>query len=158
MRNTEILIGTNVWSCQNDFSLILFIFSLPVNTILKNNSGYIKLSFSIGYFERFVNCKSDYLELLLSVYAYIRKMYKSNEFNVNTGHYYVVQKSWLKHRINTHLTMPTPLPCWKKNNRQPRIRARRTGCVNAMRWRIFKTSVTILVITYRSFVRNYQII
>ena len=68
MRNTDILIGPHVWSCQNDFSLILLILSLPVNTILKNNNGYIKLSFSIGYFERYVNSKSDYLELLLSVY------------------------------------------------------------------------------------------
>ena len=68
MRNTEMLIGPHVWSCQTDFSSILFIFSLPVNTILKNNSGYIKLSFSIGYFERYANSKSDYLELLLSVF------------------------------------------------------------------------------------------
>ena len=28
------------------------------------NSEYIKLSFSIGYFERYVNSESDYLELL----------------------------------------------------------------------------------------------
>ena len=71
MRNTEILIGPHVWSCQSDFSLILFIFSLPVNTTLKNNSGYITLSFSNGYFERYINSKSDYLELLLSVYIEI---------------------------------------------------------------------------------------
>ena len=74
MRNTEILISSHVWSCQNDFSWILFICSLPVNTILKNNSGYIKLSFSIGYFERYVNSKSDYLELLLSVFIKLSKM------------------------------------------------------------------------------------
>ena len=67
MRNTEILIGPHVWSCLYDFSWILFIFSLPVNTKLKNKSGYIKLSFSVGYFKRYVNSKSDYLELLLSV-------------------------------------------------------------------------------------------
>ena len=35
---------------------------------LRTNSEYIKWSFSIGYFERYVNSKSDYLELLLSVY------------------------------------------------------------------------------------------
>ena len=34
---------------------------------LKPNSLYIKWSFSIGYFERYINLKSDYLELLLSV-------------------------------------------------------------------------------------------
>ena len=67
MRNTVILIGPHVWSCQNDFSWILFISSHPVNTILTNHSEYIKLSFSFGYFERYVNFKSDYLELLLSV-------------------------------------------------------------------------------------------
>ena len=34
---------------------------------LKTNSEYIKSSFSVGYFKRYVNFKSDYLELLLSV-------------------------------------------------------------------------------------------
>ena len=68
MRNTEILIGPYVWSCQNDFSWSLSIFSLPVNMTLKTNGEYIEWSFSIGYFERYINSKSDYLELLLSVY------------------------------------------------------------------------------------------
>ena len=67
MRNTEIMIGLHVWSYQNGFSRILFIFSLPVNITLKSNSLYIKWSFSIGYFERYADSKSDYLELLLSV-------------------------------------------------------------------------------------------
>ena len=44
-------------------------FSLPVKTTQKYKSGYIKWSFSIGYFERYVNSKSDYLELLLNVYC-----------------------------------------------------------------------------------------
>ena len=35
---------------------------------LKNNTELIEWSFSIGYFERYVNSKSDYLELLLIVY------------------------------------------------------------------------------------------
>ena len=68
MRNTYILIGQYVWLCQNDFSWILSIFLSPVNMTLKNNSEYIKWSFSICYFERYVNSKSDYLENLLSVY------------------------------------------------------------------------------------------
>ena len=68
MRNALILIGANVWSCQTDFSRILIFFSHFVNMTLKTNSRYIKCSFSIGYVERFVNCKSDYLELLLSVH------------------------------------------------------------------------------------------
>ena len=38
---------------------------------LKPNSYYIKWSFSIGYFKKYVNFKSDYLELLLSVYVVI---------------------------------------------------------------------------------------
>ena len=36
---------------------------------LKTISGYIKCFFSIGYLEIYVNCKSDYLELLLSVHG-----------------------------------------------------------------------------------------
>ena len=67
MRNTEMLIGPHVWSCQNDYSWNLLMFFLPVNVTLKTNSLYITWSFSIGYFERYVNFKSDYLELLLSV-------------------------------------------------------------------------------------------
>ena len=47
MRNTEMLIGVRIWSWQIDFSWILFICSLPGNTILKNNSGYIKLVLSV---------------------------------------------------------------------------------------------------------------
>ena len=38
----------------------------------KANSLYIKWSFIIGYFERYVNSKSDYLELLLSVYEDVK--------------------------------------------------------------------------------------
>ena len=59
---TEILKGPHVWSCQNDFSWIL----------TQNNNEYIRRSFSIGNFERYVNSKSDYLELLLSVYPLSR--------------------------------------------------------------------------------------
>ena len=72
MRKTEILIDPHVkvWSCQNDFSWMLFICTLPDNTILKFNSGHINVSFPIGYFERYVNSKSDSLELLLSVYPF----------------------------------------------------------------------------------------
>ena len=44
-------------------------FFSSVNMILKNNGEYIRWSFSIGYCERYVNSKSDYLELLLSVYS-----------------------------------------------------------------------------------------
>ena len=65
---THILIGPHIWSCQNDFSWILFIFFSPSQYDTKNNSEYIKWPFSIGYFERYVNLKSDYLELLSSVY------------------------------------------------------------------------------------------
>ena len=68
MRDKEIVIGLHVWSHQSDFSGVMFIFSLPVNMTLKNNSKYIKCFFSIGFFERYVNSKSDYLELLLSVH------------------------------------------------------------------------------------------
>ena len=34
----------------------------------KNNLEYIKSSFSISYFERYDNSKSDYLQLLLNAY------------------------------------------------------------------------------------------
>ena len=34
----------------------------------KTDSIYIKWSISIGFFEKYVNSKSDYLELLLSLY------------------------------------------------------------------------------------------
>ena len=68
MRDIEILIGSHVWSLQSDFSGVMLIFSLPVNMILKNNIRYIKWLFSIGYFEKNSNWKSDYLEFLLSVY------------------------------------------------------------------------------------------
>ena len=44
-------------------------FSHPVNMTLKNNNEYIKWSFSIGYCERYVNSKSDYLGLVLSVFT-----------------------------------------------------------------------------------------
>ena len=44
-------------------------YPLPVNMTLKTNSLYIKWSFYIGYFERYTNSKSDYLELLLSVFC-----------------------------------------------------------------------------------------
>ena len=49
-------------------------FSLPVNITLKKNIECIKWSCYIDYFKRYVNLKSDYLELLLSVYisVYIR--------------------------------------------------------------------------------------
>ena len=43
-------------------------FFSPSQHDTKNHSEYIKWSFSIGDFERYVNFKSDYLELLLSVY------------------------------------------------------------------------------------------
>ena len=64
MRDKEILIGSYIWSHQSDFSGVMFIFSLPVNITLKNNIKYIKWFFSIGYFARYDNWKSDYLELL----------------------------------------------------------------------------------------------
>ena len=48
----------------------MFIFALSVNMTLKRNSEYKKSSFSINYFERYDDSKSDYLELLLSVYAH----------------------------------------------------------------------------------------
>ena len=54
MRNTKIFIGQHVWSCLNDFSWILFIFFSPGKNDTKNNSGYIKLSFSIGYFDFYI--------------------------------------------------------------------------------------------------------
>ena len=38
-----------------------------LNMTLKSNSEYKKSYFSISYFERYDNSKSDYLELLLSV-------------------------------------------------------------------------------------------
>ena len=47
-----------------------FFFFFPVNMTLKPNSKYIKWSFSIGNFKRYVTFKSDYLELLLSVDLY----------------------------------------------------------------------------------------
>ena len=43
---------------------------------LKTTIKYIKWFFSIGYFERCVNWKSDYLELLLSVYFSFCSMIK----------------------------------------------------------------------------------
>ena len=43
---------------------------------LKNIIKYIKWCFSIGYFERCDNWKSDYLELLLSVYVYQHRVFK----------------------------------------------------------------------------------
>ena len=43
-------------------------FVSPSQYDTKNNREYIKWFFSIGYFERYFNSKSDYLELLLSVY------------------------------------------------------------------------------------------
>ena len=61
MRDTDILIHPHVWSCHNDFSWIMFIFSLSVNMTLENNTEYIQLSFSFSYFERYDNSKSDYL-------------------------------------------------------------------------------------------------
>ena len=67
MRDLEIVIGLHVWSHQSDFTGVIFIFSLPVSIILKNNIKYIKWFFFIAYCKRYVNWKSDYLELLLSV-------------------------------------------------------------------------------------------
>ena len=67
MRDIEILIGLHVWSHESDFSGVVLILSLLVNMALKINIKYIRGFFSIVYFERYVNWKSDYLELLLSV-------------------------------------------------------------------------------------------
>ena len=67
MRRADILRGPHVWSCQNDFGWIMFIFSHSVNMTQKSNSKCIKWYYSIGYFDRYVDSKSDYLELLLSV-------------------------------------------------------------------------------------------
>ena len=86
MRDADILIGLHVLSCQNDFSLIMFILFLPVNMTLIHNSEYLKWSFSIGYFERYVNLKSDYLELLLSVFS-MRKV-KASHNSVQVQHVY----------------------------------------------------------------------
>ena len=70
MRNTEILIGSHVWSRKTGFSWIMFIFFSPGQYDTKNKQYiYIKWSFSFNYFERYVNWKNDYLELLLSVYV-----------------------------------------------------------------------------------------
>ena len=48
----------------------MFMFYFRVNVTLKINSKYITMSFSIAYFERYFNGKSDYVysELLLSVH------------------------------------------------------------------------------------------
>ena len=55
--------------CHRTWSdLLLFVItSNSLNMTLKKNWIYIRWSFSIGYFERYVNSKGDYLELLLSV-------------------------------------------------------------------------------------------
>ena len=78
MRDIEVLIGLHVRSHQSDFSGVMFIFSLPVNMTPKKNIEYIKWFFSIGYFERYVNWKSDYLELLLSVVGQKMKQYSTS--------------------------------------------------------------------------------
>ena len=70
MRDRTILKGKHGWSRQNNLSWVLFILSFPFNILLNNNPQYIKMSFSIGYVSRYVNWKSDYLELLLSVYMF----------------------------------------------------------------------------------------
>ena len=51
-----------------------------VTIYTKNNSGYIKWNFSIGYFESYVNYKSDYLELLLGVHKSAIQMIKLSFF------------------------------------------------------------------------------
>ena len=45
MHDTDILIGWHVWSRQNDSSWIMFIFPLPVNMTLNNNSTYMEWFF-----------------------------------------------------------------------------------------------------------------
>ena len=57
---------------------------------LKTDSEYIEWSFSIGCFERYVNSKSDYLELLLGVvYFEIKNMNKSyGKVVINTPMYF----------------------------------------------------------------------
>ena len=67
MRNTDIFIDSDIWSCQNFSAGFCLFVLLPSQYDTKNNSEYIKSSFSIGYFERYANSKRDYLELLLSV-------------------------------------------------------------------------------------------
>ena len=69
MHDTDILIGWHVWSRQDDFSWIMFIFVSPGQYDTKNNITYMKWIFYISYFEIYINSKSDYLELLLSVYT-----------------------------------------------------------------------------------------
>ena len=49
------------------FQLDFVDFSSPSQYDTKTNSENMEWSFSIGYFERYINSKSDYLELLLSV-------------------------------------------------------------------------------------------
>ena len=48
----------------------LLFFLSPSQYDNKNNSEYIKWFYFISYFERYVDSKSDYLELLLSVYRF----------------------------------------------------------------------------------------
>ena len=88
---TQILIGPHVWSWQNDFSLSLFIFFSSVQYDTNNNSAYIKYSFSIGYFERYVNSKSVYLELFLSVYVFREKSIVSEISRFPTPHATIFQ-------------------------------------------------------------------
>ena len=61
MRNTKILICPHIWSYQNDFNWILLIFFSPSKYETKNNCEYKEWPFFIGYFERYVNSKSDYI-------------------------------------------------------------------------------------------------
>ena len=71
VRDTEILIGSHVGHARMSSAGLCSFFSLSVNMTQKNNSEYINSSFSFNYFERHDDSKSDYLELLLSVYTFV---------------------------------------------------------------------------------------
>ena len=78
MRDIESLIVLKILSRQNDFSWIIFIFSLAVYLTLNNNSTCIKWSFSIGFFEWYVNSKRYFLEFLLSVVNMLKHNYETS--------------------------------------------------------------------------------
>ena len=107
MRKIEILLGLHIWSCQNNSSWILLIFFSPSQYETKNNCEYIKWPFSIVNFERYVNSKSDYLELLLSVQFYteiISKFYIWDRINYNTA-LYPVHSLWTSYVLRTGLLL-----------------------------------------------------
>ena len=78
----------------------------------KNQQKYINWSFSIGYFERYLNVKSDYLELLLSVSLGIDKLMTKIKVSEKSRSNFKVKVTWSKNYEITWKVLSQRVHIW----------------------------------------------